>query len=109
MRGLTEITGDLYDIASRLKEIDCAYRLFYNRIKRRYEVYAGYPRPILQCVIPYSSLDCRAIRYVLRTRTERIRQLIEEIERDNLAREREEKIYIMRAAEKELEVQLKRG
>ena len=109
MRGLTEIEEDLYDIAHRLKEMDGAYRLFYNRIRRRYEVYAGYPRPILQCVIPYPVLDCRAVRYVRRTRAERAKQLIEEIERDNAARESKEKSKMLRAAENELERQLGRG
>ena len=48
MQHLREITSDVFDIADRLKAIDGRYRLFYNLIAKRYEVYTFTPHPTLQ-------------------------------------------------------------
>lgn len=77
---LTEITGDLYDIASRLREIDPEYRLFYNGRLKRFEVYAG---GALQIAAPYKELDCRLLRRAAETRRDNAERLIEEIEKNN--------------------------
>lgn len=89
MQHLREITSDVFDIADRLKAIDGRYRLFYNLIAKRYEVYTFTPHPTLQVVLPFSPPDARCIRHVLRTRAERISALLEEIEAENARIERE--------------------
>ena len=37
MQYLQEIVSDVFDVADRLKGIDERYRLFYNKLAKRYE------------------------------------------------------------------------
>jgi hypothetical protein len=61
--------------------------VFFNAKLRRYEVHGERG---LQSILPYASLDARAVSYVLETRAERIKDLMKEIERQNAAIERAE-------------------
>ena len=85
------ISSDVYDIADRLKEIDPGYRLRYNRATKKFEL-RGRCNELL-IVFPYDSIDARMVEHARRTRIERSRELVAEIEAHNRkifeARERE--------------------
>lgn len=94
MQYLQEIVSDVFDVADRLKGIDERYRLFYNKLAKRYEVYTFTPHPVLQVVLPFSPPDCRCVERVRKTRAERLEKLIEELNEHNalLEKLRREKI-----------------
>ena len=77
-----EVTSDLYSIADRLKEIDNGYFIFYSYKNKRYEVHNKSQRgQTLSLVLPYKTLDERTVRLVRKTRSERMKSLIEEMEK----------------------------
>lgn len=81
---LIVITNDVYDVAKRLKEIDSAYSVCYNKSKCRYEVHNSRQKGNTFClVVPYDCLDQRTIDLVWRTRVQNIQTLLDDIERDN--------------------------
>ena len=85
-----EVTCDLYSIADRLKQIDNGYFIFYSYKNKRYEVHNKNQRgQTLSLVLPYKTLDERTVRLVRKTRSERVKSLIEEMERENARLERE--------------------
>ena len=81
------ITQDLFDVASRLKEIDAHYVLYYNLARGRYEVHCDNRRDSYAFTVPYDALDCRTLEYARRTRAERMHKEFEEMERQNAALE----------------------
>lgn len=88
------IKNDLFDIASRLAEIDAGYFVLFDTESLRYELHNSRFNPSLQLIFPFEKLDARSIEHTLKTRTERREALIAELDRDNekLMREREEEI-----------------
>ena len=79
-----QINADLYDICGRLKEIDSGYFVMFDGKRKRFEVHhIGQKGNTLCVVLPYDRLDSRAVTHVRRTRAERLRQVIEEMEREN--------------------------
>lgn len=81
---LIPIKNDLYDIAARLMEIDSRYRVFYNKVKSRYEVHKQqYGRTEFAFVVPYDTLDARAVEYALITKPENIDKLAKQIDAHN--------------------------
>ena len=70
---MIKITNDVMDIASRIKEIDERYEVYYNPKTSKFEVHTG---DVRQAIIPYASLDARAEFYLRRTRRENIDRLI---------------------------------
>lgn len=103
---LREITSDVFDVADRLKGIDERYRLFYNTLTKRYEVYTFTPHPALQVVLPFSPPDARCVEHVRKTRAERAAQLLRELEKENerIAQARNKQII-----DRALECALKEG
>ena len=100
------VTGDLYGINERIKEIDENYFLFYSYVTHRYEVHNSNQRgKTLSLVLPYETLDERTLRHVRRTRSERAKDLFEEIERENAKLEKEKR----RALVKEQEFQMEKN
>lgn len=83
---LIEVNSDLYDIASRLKEID-DYILFYNADKDRFEVHNSRG---LQVASPFRGLDARLIEFVRKTRVERLKEILKEIDEHNDKIERDD-------------------
>lgn len=78
------ISRDLFDIADRIKEIDSGYFIVRDYISGKFQVHHGNQKGgTLALVLPFDRLDCRTLTLVRRTRAERKRQLIEEMERDN--------------------------
>ena len=51
---MIKITNDVMDIASRIKEIDERYEVYYNPETSKFEVHTG---DVRQAIIPYASLD----------------------------------------------------
>ena len=80
----TPITSDLFDICGRLKEIDPCYFVMFDGRLRRFEVHhSGNKGNSLCAVVPYPSLDARALLHVRRTRAERRKELLAEMEKAN--------------------------
>lgn len=105
---MIRITDDVFDIASRLREIDERYVVFYNPRKKRYELHLEeYGRTSFTLVLPF--LDARAVEHCRKTRVERQRQLAEEIERENLKSEQEQIRQSKRRAEEMTEELLSSG
>lgn len=80
-----KIADDLFDIASRLKEINPEYEVFFDTDLQKFVVYS---RGKAEVTLPYENLDERALIRVYETRVENADALIEEIERQNRAVER---------------------
>ena len=81
---LIPIKNDLYDIAARLMEVDSSYLVFYNNAKCRYEVHRQIcGRTEFAFIIPYDTLDARAIEYALITKVENIDNLAKQIDAHN--------------------------
>ena len=80
MNHLERIDGDLYDIVTRLKEIDERYVVFRNKRLHRFEIHAD---GVLQIAVPYDRLDVRTLRLARETRLENMARLIERIDREN--------------------------
>lgn len=84
MGELVRIRNDLYGIADRLREADDRYEVYFNRRLNRFEVHAG---GVLQVAVPFERLDARTVEHVRRTRVERARVVLDEIDRANRAAE----------------------
>jgi hypothetical protein len=80
---LIEISGDLFDISSRLKEIDERYFPVYNKKCGRFEIHSAETGDSMCCVLPFDRLDARTLEYVRKTRVENVERLIGEIEKNN--------------------------
>ncbi len=77
---LERIEHDLFDIASRLKEVDERYELFFNKSLNRYEIFAN---GVLQIAVPFDRLDARTVEFARKTRLENLQKLVESIDREN--------------------------
>lgn len=75
------ITHDLFDISSRLKEIDTNYTLHYNVRSGKFELHGK--DDVVLIVFPYDRIDARMITHARRTRVERSQELMREIEENN--------------------------
>lgn len=95
---LIPVKNDLFSVADRIKSIDDKYAIYYNGESRKFEV-RNAADGSLQTVIPFDSLDSRAVDHVRRTRIERMEELLREIERANAEAERN---AVREAAEKAL-------
>ena len=80
MHELTRIDEDLFDIASRLREINPRYVLYRNRKLNRFEIHAN---GALQIVVPFARLDARTLELVRSTRLEYADRLMRDIDSDN--------------------------
>ena len=77
-----EKVGDTFGVEERLREIDDGYRVFYNKLKRRYEIHNMKLQPnTLVLVSPYGELDARIIRHVRQTSVSRANDIYDEIEK----------------------------
>lgn len=80
MEGLQRIEEDLFDIAHRLREVDARYELYRNRKLNRFEIHAC---GALQIAVPFDRLDARTVELARKTRVERARNILEDMERHN--------------------------
>ena len=78
------ITNDVFDIANRIKEIDNDYFVMYDKKLCRFEIHNKRQKPDTLClVLPYDTLDCRAIDKVLSTRVEYVAKQLEQMDEYN--------------------------
>jgi len=91
MAYLERINEDLFDIASRLKEIDSRYELYFNKMLGRFEIHAN---GVLQLAVPFDRLDARTLGFARETRLENMRALLERMDNENavLDRQKQQKI-----------------
>lgn len=74
------VTHDLFNIANRLKSVDRRYKLFFNRKRNRFEIYAN---GAMQMALPFERLDARTLDYARKTRLENLEKIMAEIEKEN--------------------------
>lgn len=89
MKNKILITNDVFDIVSRVQQIDAKYRIYYNCVSKQYELYAD---SMVQLVI--KSLDCRLIDKILETRIANAIEVVNKIQQhnDELERKKEKKV-----------------
>lgn len=82
-----EIRNDLFDIETRLREIDPSYGIVFNTESNKFEV-TKEGETVLR--LPFESLDERTLRHVIYTRWDNIERVTEDLDRSNeeLARDR---------------------
>ena len=81
---LIEIKSDALNIVERLKEIDKSYYLVFNTIKGKYEVHSYNQQGCSYCLTcPNDALDERLCMLTKKTRRENLKDLIEEIDKEN--------------------------
>ena len=80
-----EITRDLFCITQRLKQINPAYRVFWNNRAARFEVHtSNNPNAhTFGFIVPYERLDSRTLDYAQRTRKQNADALEAEINAHN--------------------------
>lgn len=83
-----KVFHDVYDIAKRIKEIDRSYYIVFNTSKEKFEVHCSQQIGSSYCLtLPYPCLDERTLKYVLKTKSANIDEILEKIENDNNIRE----------------------
>lgn len=84
MDNLVAITNDLFDVVSRLKSVDEHYSVFYNKTSGKYEVHhTAQKGGSLAFVVPFDELDCRTVEYAQKTSKKYMRQIFDEVEKQN--------------------------
>lgn len=78
-----KIKNDLFDISDRIKEINPLLEIFYDTAKGKFLIMKG---SAVYAVIPYASLDVRALDYAYEVRPENADKLISDIDGFNEAR-----------------------
>ena len=100
------ITNDVFDICARIREIDPAYFIAYNKRLCRFEVHNRRQRETLALVLPFKTLDARAVSLTLMTRRENIDRLAAEMEASNKRLEESSDRKVMDNARGRLEEEL---
>ena len=101
------VEWDLYDIASRLREIDDGQFIFYSYKTKRYEIHNRRQRgSTLALILPYDKLDARALNLVRRTSCERASDYLKEIERENARVSANNREKAVKLAQKQMETAL---
>ena len=99
------IEGDLFGIADRIRAIDDSYFVLRERKSGRLEVHSLKQRGnTLALVLPRRRLDSRDVEYVRRTRSERKKELLEELRRENERLAKEETTRAVKKAESALKI-----
>ena len=83
-----KVCFDVYNIAKRIKYIADGYYLMFDTDKQTFEVHNSNQIGSSYCLtLPYNELDERCLRYVLKTQSNNIDEIIEKIEQENRLRE----------------------
>lgn len=99
---LIKIENDIFFLAERLKEIDPDYFIALNTKNKNFEVHnSSQPINSFCLLVPKNKLDPSLVEYVRKTRANRQKKLLAEIEATNqkMQKQNEQKI-ICEAAEK---------
>ncbi len=94
------VTGDVYGICERLKELYDGYFVMLNRKTQKFEVHVRGQRCTLGCELPFDELDARAIEYVRQHESARVEELIREMDEEDAARERAKAARLREAGER---------
>ena len=99
-------TGDVFGIETRLKEIDQGYEIYFNKLKKRFEVHNKNNKDgdTLAVVCPFSELDCRLISLVRKTRVERTNDILREIEEQNEKIEKKQEREFLEKQKEKMEI-----
>lgn len=81
---LSIVKNDIFNISNRIKSIDKKYYIVYNHNKNRYEVHYNRAHNTYELSVPYKILDARTIDLVLKTKIQHQKEILEQIEQDNL-------------------------
>jgi hypothetical protein len=82
------VTGDVYNITGRIKEIDRDYFIMLNRMTQRFEVHVRGQWSTLECELPFDELDARTLRYVRERHISRLADIQKQLDREEAQRER---------------------
>lgn len=82
------VTGDVFSICDRLKEIDKDYFVMFNRLTQRFEVHVKGGESTLGCELPFDELDARTIAYVREHHSSRMAAILKQMEREEAMAER---------------------
>lgn len=77
------IKSDLFNISKRIKQIDKKYFIVFNKKTTKFEVHYQRNSSTLEIVLPFDRLDKRTLDFVLKTKMENKKKLIEEMEKNN--------------------------
>lgn len=77
------IREDLFDISSRIKEVDKNYYIIYDTKKRRYEVHSAMQKDNSFCFVVGKRLDYYAIVKAQKTSIKWLKNIIKNIDEDN--------------------------
>ena len=87
------VKSDVYNICNRVKKFDPSYRVVYNNVPNRYEIYSTHLQSDIElisgvplsyvCAVPYNELDVRTINHLHNTRVENIHEIVEAIDKQN--------------------------
>ena len=99
------VKSDVYNICNRVKKFDCSYRVVFNTVSNKYEIYSTRLTQSVEivsgvvlsyvCTLPYSELDCRSIKYLYDTSIDNIQNLIEQIDKSNQKLERQNELKVI--------------
>ena len=79
-----QILHDMFNISKRIRNIDRNYYVVFNISKQKFEVHNSSQIGSSYCVtIPYEKLDERTLKFVLKTKSANIDEILEKIENDN--------------------------
>ena len=83
-----KINYDVYNISKRIKDIDRNYYIVFNTSKQKFEVHLSSQIGSSYCLaLPFKSLDERVLKYVQKTQSVNIDEILENIENENNKRE----------------------
>jgi len=92
------INNDLFDIASRVKEIDPRYEIYFETESQKFTLWAEGKR---QLTLPFENLDERALVYTRKTRIENMEEVIKEIDSSNEKHENDRLVRVQDKIEDE--------
>ena len=79
-----KILCDVFNISKRIKDIDKNYYVVYNTSKQKFEIHNSKQYGTSYCLtIPFNKLDERTLKYVRRTQSANIDEILDQIENDN--------------------------
>ncbi len=74
------IKNDLYDIAKRLQEINCDYRVYFDTDRQKFILMRN---NALELIFPFEELDERAIRHAKYTSMQNIKEFLYDLDKEN--------------------------
>ncbi len=79
-----KILFDVYNISKRVKSIDRSYYVVYDTSKKHFEIHSSSQLGSSYCLtLPYIQLDERSLKYVRKTKSNNIEEILEQLENDN--------------------------